>query len=66
MAGNSKKFPELKKRDVVAFVVSTDDEQLGDGKTVPSWVWSDFKMMQGEGPEKVREYYGESKSNYTA
>ena len=62
LAANAKKFPALEPKDVVPFVVSTDDEQLGDGKKVPSWVWSNFRMLEGQGPERVKEYCGESES----
>ena len=45
MPGNEKRFLELKKKDVVPFVVLMDDKQLGDGKKVPSWVWSNFMIL---------------------
>ena len=43
-------------------MVSTDNEELSDGKKVLSWVWSNFMMLQDEGSECIQCYCGESKS----
>ena len=38
----------LNASDVVAFTVYSTDKQLGDSRKQPSWIWSDFRFVEGE------------------
>ena len=53
-------YRELKVSDIVPFTVYMVDQQLGDSKRQPSWLWSDFCPAEGQGDE-IRQYCEESK-----
>ncbi|ETW79406.1 hypothetical protein HETIRDRAFT_452615 [Heterobasidion irregulare TC 32-1] len=48
-------YRELQVSDVVPFTVYTVDQQLGDSKRQPSWIWSDFHFVEGQN-EEIRQY----------
>ena len=52
-------YRELKASDIVPFTVYTVDQQLGDSKRQPSWLWSDFRFVEGQRDE-IRQYCEES------
>lgn len=52
-------YRALHSSDVVAFKVYSAEEQLGDSRKQPSWIWSDFRFVQGE-EAGIRAYCEES------
>ena len=61
LSSEDQTYRELKVTDVVPFTVYTVDQQLGDSKRQPSWIWSDFRFVKGQNKE-IRQYCEESKS----
>ncbi|OBZ68116.1 hypothetical protein A0H81_12011 [Grifola frondosa] len=43
----------LKTTDVVPFAMYTEEEQLGDSRKTPSWIWEDFTALQSRWHEEV-------------
>lgn len=49
-------FMPLRREDVKAFAMFTGEEQLGDSKKMPSWIWEKINFLGAQGEGKVREY----------
>lgn len=54
-------FLPLRREDVKAFAMFTGEEQLGDSKKMPSWIWEKINFLSAQGEGKVREYCIEGK-----
>ncbi len=56
MDENDETFLPLRREDVKAFAMFTGEEQLGDSKKMPSWIWEKINFLSAQGDGKVREY----------
>ncbi|THH15120.1 hypothetical protein EUX98_g9514 [Antrodiella citrinella] len=46
LSEGDKMFKPLLKKDVKPFTAHTDDEMLGEGKTLPSWLWENLSFVR--------------------
>ncbi|THG92529.1 hypothetical protein EW026_g8398, partial [Hermanssonia centrifuga] len=50
-------FKALQREDVRAFTVMTAEQELGDSKKAPSWIWENLEFVNTQGEGKVKEYF---------
>ncbi|OBZ77878.1 hypothetical protein A0H81_01585 [Grifola frondosa] len=50
------RYRALKTTDVVPFVMYTEEEQLGDSRKVPSWIWGDFSFVENQSEGAIKNF----------
>ena len=53
-------YRKLQTDDLRAFAISVADQQRGDSRKAPSWIWGDLSFAEGGQDAAVREYIADS------